>query len=163
MNIISESVKSNILNILKGDKTTIKKISDDLGMDYGSLRNYFSWDKDLKDALTENKGWEGKTYTFDENPLFYVYYLPEHHYVGMSRMSSGRYDESKEPLRIRNHRNQEGRITEGYEVLYTTKDPTFAALLEAKLHNMGYNGCKHVDPSKKEKLPSKYTQGRNKN
>ena len=65
--------------------------------------------------------------------LYNVYYLPEHHYVGMSNRINARLSQ---------HRKQ-GRITEGYEIVYKCKTPAMALLMEAYLHTMGYEGCRY--------------------
>jgi hypothetical protein len=59
-----------------------------------------------------------------------VYYIPEEHYVGMSR---------NVVARITKHRHL-GKITDGWEVIQSFKDPIRAHLMETQLHLMGYNG-----------------------
>ena len=61
-----------------------------------------------------------------------VYYLPEHHYVGVTNCLYSR---------LNNHRSYHKRITKGYEVLYTAKDAVEARAVERYMHyEMGYNG-----------------------
>jgi len=61
-----------------------------------------------------------------------VYYLPEHHYVGVTDCLYSR---------LNNHRSFHNRVTEGYEVLYTAKDAVEARAVERYMHyEMGYNG-----------------------
>ena len=60
-----------------------------------------------------------------------VYYLPEHHYVGMTNALRNR---------LREHRGRNGRITEGYEIIGTYKKAVDAHLVETILHSMGYYG-----------------------
>ena len=60
-----------------------------------------------------------------------VYYLPEHHYVGMT--NSVKY-------RMQEHRNKNKRFTEGYEIIGTYERAVDAHLVETILHTMGYNG-----------------------
>lgn len=64
-----------------------------------------------------------------------VYYLPEHHYVGVTNCLYSR---------LNNHRSSYNRITEGYEIIYTAKDVVEARAIERYMHyEMGYNGkCK---------------------
>ena len=63
-----------------------------------------------------------------------VYYLPEHHYVGVTNCLYNR---------LNNHRSHHNRITKGYEVLYTAKDAVEARAVERYMHyEMGYNGKK---------------------
>ena len=61
-----------------------------------------------------------------------VYYLPQHHYVGVTDCLF---------TRLKNHRSNSNRITEGYEIIYTAKDMTEARAVERYMHyEMGYNG-----------------------
>jgi hypothetical protein len=63
-----------------------------------------------------------------------VYYLPEHHYVGVTDCLFSR---------LKNHRSNSNRITEGYEIIYNAKDITEARAVERYMHyEMGYNGKK---------------------
>ncbi len=65
-----------------------------------------------------------------EYPGYSVYYLPEEHYIGMSKNVYSR---------IIKHRHL-GKIVEGYEVLLSFDNPIEAHLMETRLHLMGYNG-----------------------
>ena len=61
-----------------------------------------------------------------------VYYLPQHHYVGVTDCLCNR---------LSNHRSFHKRITEGYEIIYNAKDMTEARAVERYMHyEMGYNG-----------------------
>ena len=61
-----------------------------------------------------------------------VYYLPEHHYVGITNCLYSR---------LNNHRSRYNRVTEGYEIIYTAKDAVEARAVERYMHyEMGYNG-----------------------
>jgi hypothetical protein len=60
-----------------------------------------------------------------------VYYLPEHHYVGMTNALRNR---------LREHRSRNKRITEGYEIIGVYERAVDAHLTETVLHAMGYNG-----------------------
>ena len=63
-----------------------------------------------------------------------VYYLPQHHYVGVTDCLF---------TRLSNHRSFYKRVTEGYEIIYTAKDMTEARAVERYMHyEMGYNGKK---------------------
>lgn len=64
------------------------------------------------------------------NYIYTVYYLPEEHYVGMTK------DIGK---RIKDHKKL-GKITEGYEIIGQYSDPKMAHLVETRMHLMGYNG-----------------------
>ena len=61
---------------------------------------------------------------------FYVYYLPEEHYIGMTNNVS---------RRIRYH-NSHGKIVHNYEILARFKRQVDAHLFETILHAMDYNG-----------------------
>jgi hypothetical protein len=79
-------------------------------------------------TLKYNKQYQEKK--ANEYPGYSVYYLPEEHYVGMSRNVWAR---------INKHKHL-GRITENYEILGSFENPIEAHLLETRLHLMGYNG-----------------------
>ena len=64
----------------------------------------------------------------------YVYYIPEHHYVGISCNIKSR---------MRLHRNQ-GRFTEGMEILARFEKHVDAHWFETMLHMRGYNGYSHA-------------------
>jgi hypothetical protein len=72
---------------------------------------------------------------------FTVYYLPEHHYVGMTNALRNRLQE---------HRSRKGRFTEGYEIIATFERAVDAHLMETKLHAMGYNGFYYKTFDKKK-------------
>jgi len=60
-----------------------------------------------------------------------VYYLPEHHYVGMTNCVH---------IRMQEHRLKSKRLTEGYEIIGVYKNAVDAHLTETFLHSMGYKG-----------------------
>ena len=67
------------------------------------------------------------------NVIYTVYYLPEEHYVGMT----------KDLLhRMKDHRKK-GKIIEGYEIVGQYSDPKVAHLLETQLHYRGYHGFQY--------------------
>ena len=71
-----------------------------------------------------------KTYAKNKAKGWEVYYLPEEHYVGITNNWANR---------------KGGHVLQGNHVLdketiYITTDVTFASLLEAMLHNIGYRG-----------------------
>lgn len=68
-----------------------------------------------------------------------VYYLPEHHYVGMTNSMRARMQE---------HRSKHKRITDGYEIIGTYERAVDAHVTESMLHSMGYYGF-HYKHSKK--------------
>lgn len=68
-----------------------------------------------------------------------VYYLPEHHYVGMTNAVKTRMEE---------HRSKHNRITEGYEIIATFERAVDAHLFETKLHAMGYEGFYYKNRNK---------------
>lgn len=63
-------------------------------------------------------------------PGYSVYYIPEEHYIGMSR---------NVVARITKHRHL-GKITDGWEVIQSFEDPIRAHLMETQFHLIGYNG-----------------------
>ena len=65
-----------------------------------------------------------------KDPYYTVYYLPEHHYVGMTNYLKRRMKEHK----------QKGKIIEGYEVVGRYNTAIQAHLYETMLHAMGYEG-----------------------
>ncbi len=72
-------------------------------------------------------------YRKNRDGMFRVYYLPEEHYVGMT---SDIYN------RMKQH-SKKGKITQGFEIVWTCKTAAMALLMEAYLHTLGYNGCKY--------------------
>lgn len=72
---------------------------------------------------------------------FTVYYLPEHHYVGMTNALRNRLQE---------HRSRKGRFTDGYEIIATFDRAVDAHLMETALHAMGYNGFYYKTFDKKK-------------
>lgn len=60
-----------------------------------------------------------------------IYYLPQHHYVGVSIQLF---------RRLKEHRKRHKRITSDYEILYQTDSLKEAVVFEATLHEMGYYG-----------------------
>jgi hypothetical protein len=62
--------------------------------------------------------------------FYSVYYLPEHHYIGMTNCMKNRMQE---------HRRK-GKFTNGYEVVGRFKSPIEAHYIETKLHLLGYKG-----------------------
>jgi len=79
----------------------------------------------------QNNAWRRKKNS--ENRLYYVYYLPEEHYVGFTYNIKQRMYE---------HKNQ-GKITDGYEVYGGYKHPAAALMVEAYFHLHGYLGCNY--------------------
>jgi len=63
-------------------------------------------------------------------PGYSVYYIPEEHYVGMSRNVIARMAKHKHL----------GKIVDGWEVIQSFENPIRAHLMETQLHLMGYNG-----------------------
>ena len=68
-----------------------------------------------------------------------VYYLPEHHYVGMTNALRNRLQE---------HRSRNNRLTEGYEIIGIYERAVDAHLTETRLHAMGYNGFYYKSENK---------------
>ena len=82
--------------------------------------------KNYEDQLASQRRWRAR----QKDGYFYLYYLPEEHYVGISNYVKGRmYDHSKK-----------GKITEGYEIIAKFKRGVDAHLLETMFHQRGYNG-----------------------
>ena len=73
------------------------------------------------------------------DPFFSVYYIPEHHYVGMTNSIKYRMQEHK----------TKGKMVDNYEVIGIYKRAVDAHLTETMLHAMGYNGF-HYKTNKKK-------------
>lgn len=71
-----------------------------------------------------------KKYLKQCDGYFYVYYLPEEHYIGMT---------NNVHRRIRHH-DFSGKIVDDYEILARFSRQVDAHLFETKLHSMDYNG-----------------------
>jgi len=67
---------------------------------------------------------------FEQQGGFVVYYLPEHHYVGMTRNLTRRL----------NDHIKDGKITDGHEVVGSFKTAVEAHYVETSLHVRGYEG-----------------------
>ena len=88
-------------------------------------KDYYQANKEVEKASTKAQYQSQK-----HEPV--VYYLPEHHYVGVTDCLYNR---------LSNHRSFYNRVTEGYEIIYTAKDVTEARAVERYMHyEMGYNG-----------------------
>ena len=72
-----------------------------------------------------------------KDPYYTVYYLPEHHYVGMTNSFKRRISEHK----------RKGKIIKGYEVVGRYKSQIQAHLYETMLHAMGYEGFRYGNES----------------
>jgi hypothetical protein len=90
-----------------------------------------------KNEYTEERRQELRDYSKNyrkqkENtyPGYSVYYIPEEHYVGMSKNVE---------IRIQKH-SALGKITDGWEVIQSFENPIRAHLMETQLHLIGYNG-----------------------
>jgi len=84
-------------------------------------------EKNKEKVAAVKKGWyEAKKH----EPV--VYYLPEHHYVGVTDCLY---------TRLIRHRSFNKRLTGDCEIIYTAKDMTEARAVERYMHyEMGYNG-----------------------
>jgi hypothetical protein len=71
-----------------------------------------------------------KKYLSKLDGYFYVYYLPEEHYIGMT---------NNVHRRIKYH-DYSGKIVDNYEILARFKRQVDAHLFETKFHAMDYNG-----------------------
>jgi len=93
----------------------------------GLMKSYYQANKEKVKARTKANVASKK-----HEPV--VYYLPEHHYVGITDCLY---------MRLNHHRSFYKRVTEGYEVIYNAKDMTEARAVERYMHyEMGYNGKK---------------------
>jgi len=69
----------------------------------------------------------------DSKDYYIVYYLPEEHYVGITKQPKQRIAEHKSRLK---------RNTDGWKVLFCSEDKYEAHLVEAELHCMGFKGLR---------------------
>ena len=67
----------------------------------------------------------------ESDGYYSVYYLPEHHYIGMTNCVKARMQE---------HRNKNNRFTENYEIIGTYRKAVDAHLVETIMHSIGYRG-----------------------
>lgn len=68
------------------------------------------------------------------NGIYYLYYLPEEHYIGIT---------NQVPRRMVQHKYQ-GKITTDYEIIMEHTNPLYLSLMEALMHYIGYRGS-HYD------------------
>jgi hypothetical protein len=87
------------------------------------------YNKKLYDP-TKEKNRQRKKYLDKLDGYFYVYYLPEEHYVGMT---------NNVHRRIKYH-DYSGKIVDNYEILARFKRQVDAHLFETILHTLDYNG-----------------------
>jgi hypothetical protein len=83
----------------------------------------------------QRKTYIGKTKAYQERRArkydgYSVYYLPEEHYIGISKNILAR---------ISKHKHL-GRLVSGWEVICSYENPIEAHLLETLFHLRGYNG-----------------------
>lgn len=106
----------------KCSKCKIDKPDDD----FGWKEKNKSRKSECKSCFKERRITWRKSYETD----YCVYYLPEEHWIGMSKNLK---------TRLNNHKSM-GRITDGVEVLCYFKRRVDAHLLETMFHQRGYNG-----------------------
>jgi hypothetical protein len=63
--------------------------------------------------------------------FWYIYYLPEEHYIGMTSLISER---------LKAH-DRKGKIIDNYEIIGKYSNPALALMHEALFHYCGYEGC----------------------
>ena len=68
-----------------------------------------------------------------------VYYLPEHHYIGMTNHIKSRMQQNR----------KKGRITQGYEIVGKYNTPVEAHLVETSLHLLGYEGFHYYETKRR--------------
>ncbi len=72
-----------------------------------------------------------KWYTKDNDGSFYVYLLPDYNYVGQTQ---------NVPMRMLTHKNKKGYNTNNFQILHKCSTRLEALNVEAKYHDLGYNG-----------------------
>lgn len=82
-----------------------------------------------------------------KDPYYTVYYLPEHHYIGMTNSFKRRMQEHK----------TKGKIVEGCEIVGRYKTAIQAHLYETMLHAMGYEGFKYGNEQSTTKVRKQLT------
>ena len=87
------------------------------------------YNKKLYDPIKESNRQREK-YLHELDGYFYVYYLPEEHYVGMTNCVHKRIK----------HHSFSGKIVDNYEILARFNRQVDAHLFETRLHALDYNG-----------------------
>jgi hypothetical protein len=77
----------------------------------------------------QRRGWRDSK----KDGYWYVYYLPEEHYVGITSLIGDRM----------NTHFREGRIIDDYEIIAKYNHPALALMTEALFHYCGYEGCNY--------------------
>lgn len=85
----------------------------------------------LKNWFKENYEYSKKYYHDYKDGFHYVYYIPEHHYIGVT---------GNLKYRKFHHKNINKRLLNGFEIVYKTPSRSEALKVESKLHSMGYCG-----------------------
>ena len=88
-----------------------------------------NWRESNEEAIKEKK----RLYNESLKDDFYtLYYLPEEHYIGVT---------CRPRIRLKKHRIESNRITEGHEVVATFETKKEALRVERFMHDcLGYNG-----------------------
>lgn len=89
-----------------------------------------------KGIQTKNMPLDLREYVFENPNLTAVYYLPEDHYVGITR--------NKNLWRRMYQHRQSGHYTFDVEILGFYKERVNAHLVETMLHAYGYNGFRNL-------------------
>ena len=77
----------------------------------------------------QRRGWRDSK----KDGSWYVYYLPEEHYIGITSLVEER---------IKEH-SHKGKITDNYEIIAKYNHPALALMTEALFHYCGYEGCSY--------------------
>lgn len=70
---------------------------------------------------------------FKSKKMYYLYYIPEEHYIGVSN----------DPKRRMQNHGAKGKITDNWEVFFESSNPRLVAYYEALFHLIGYNGSNY--------------------
>ena len=130
--------KKELEHLLLNGKWRYKDLANYFGVTIQAVKQSVMRNDALKTAkkFSQSIGKSSRFWNeYKGDDIYYVYYLPEHHYIGVTNNPSHR---------MKNHRIN-GKLTEGFELLLAFKNPRLAAWYEATFRLMGYEGSAYVN------------------
>ena len=159
LSLITNKSISNLQNIIHRNFKKAKKFNESIGkssfikLDLTICKNCNILIK--KDKLRDkgrrlcNKCDNKRQLNYKNTGKYYIYYIPEEHYIGIS---------NKPQQRMYSHKKT--KIIDGWEIVAEYNDPKLAALHEALLHYIGYRGSAYDRMLKGHAKKRKYNKAK---